>query len=68
MKFLFEVTVIKGDGGIQNREEVRQALAEEIQGIGSVFVQDERHDDETEYEVTEVIYKEPNANRRSRHP
>lgn len=55
MKFTVEVTLAKGEGSKQDPDAVREALDDAISDLGSIYAQDSDHDEETEYEITNVI-------------
>jgi hypothetical protein len=52
MKYLCVLDVKKTEGANQDEEAIKQALEDAIDGIGSVFAQDDQHEDESEYEVS----------------
>lgn len=54
MKLTVEIGLKKVAGAVQDIDSVRDALDEAIEGIGSIFAQDNEHEEESEYEITSV--------------
>lgn len=54
VKVCLEIILKKGEGPRQDEDTVIERLLKEIEGIGSVYAQDEDHAFETEYEITSI--------------